>query len=178
MSAGTSGILPSGVWSAYDGSTRLPAAASADPMWLSTNGGSVTGNVGLTGNLSVSGNTTLTGAVSMPGGIKSYPFIPANPTGSGTAGVIRIGDIGFCWQVVPIDASHSASMTIAGGYLNLLTASAILPNAINLLIQFQDSNATTGVLRFDTVNTTDPFAPAGAGSPATLFAMVQFAPLP
>jgi hypothetical protein len=170
MSAGTSGILPSATYAACDGAN---STVGKDPLWLSTAGGSVVGNVGVTGNLAVSGTSVLTGAVSMPAGIVSYPFTPANPAASGTAGVIRIGNIGWCWQVVPIDASHSATMSIVGGFLNLLTASAILPNAINLLVQLQTS-APAGTIRFDTV--TPAGVPAGAGSPVTLFAMVEFAP--
>jgi len=51
MSAGTSGILPSATYAAADGAN---STVGADPLWLSTNGGSITGDVSLLGSLTVS----------------------------------------------------------------------------------------------------------------------------
>ena len=173
MSAGTSGILPSGVWSAYDGSTRIPAAASADPMWLSTNGGSVVGNVGVTGNLTVSGNTTLTGPVAMPGGITPYPFSAF--VAPGTAGYITFGLVRIWWAQQTTGSDGGITTTLPP-FASLATAVGIPQNAENVLIEYNTVNAAAGTIRLVAVDSTAPHPPAGAGIPVQMFGVVLLAP--
>ena len=174
MSAGTSGILPSGVYAAYDGSTRLPSNVSADPLWLSTNGGQISGNVGIAGNLavtgnaSVSGSSTLTGAVALPGGISSMLFVPE---AIGDSGYITFGAIRFAWETQTIDATNAANLQIPP-FAFFLFGNGTLPSAVNLLCQVDTRNPATGVIRFVTVNADAPHAPGGAGSTIFLFAVV------
>jgi len=55
MSAGTSGILPSATYAACDGANSV---VGKDPLWLSTAGGNIVGNLSITGNEVVSGALT------------------------------------------------------------------------------------------------------------------------
>ena len=172
MSAGTSGILPSGVWSAYDGSTRIPAAASADPMWLSTNGGQVAGSVGVTGNLSVVGTSLLTGAVTNPGGIVSYPYSAF--IAPGTAGYITFGNVRIWWAQQTTGSDGGITTTLPP-FVSLATAVGIPQNSENVLIEFNTANATAGTIRLVAVDSTAPHPPAGAGIPVQMFGVVLLA---
>jgi hypothetical protein len=99
MSAGTSGILPSATYAACDGANSV---VGKDPLWLSTAGGNIVGNLGITGNELVSGTLGVAGALSAASLSGAFANMGAMVGGLSAQGInaicsMVIGKTRFCW---------------------------------------------------------------------------------
>jgi len=151
MSAGTSGILPSATYAAADGANSV---VGADPLWLSTNGGAINGNVSLTGSLTVSNMIT----TAMLNGAFAGQVAPVAPDGTlGMAAVwsMVIGRTRICWGLTgPFNAeSRTKSLLFSGipaGSLPLQSTTGVFNKVGGTGVQFaiciaQDGLATGGI---------------------------------
>ena len=112
MSAGTSGILPSATYAASDNSAD---PTNDVPLWLSTAGGNIFGNLSITGNEVVSGSVTAAAV----GGAFAGQLAAVTPDGTlGFAALwsMVIGRTRICWgQTGPFNPeSKTKSLLFTG----------------------------------------------------------------
>ena len=148
MSAGTSGILPSATYAASDHVVDASGnLINSEPLWLSTRGGAIDGNVNITGSLTVSNMMTaamLNGAWSSgaPGVLPSSGF---NSVYSMVFGNTRI-----CWGFTTTfnQQTHTVSLMfndIPAGTLPLQAGTGVFNKVGSSGAQFAVATAVQGL---------------------------------
>jgi hypothetical protein len=146
MSAGTSGILPSATYAACDGANSV---VGKEPLWLSTAGGNVFGNLSITGNEVVSGALTaaaINGAFAgmlVPGSVGGQSGIQAITS-------IVIGRTRICWGSTGIFNAESKTISlfftdVAAGVLPQQSGTGVYNKPGGQGIQFAIAIAQNGL---------------------------------
>ena len=150
MSAGTSGILPSATYAANDNVVDASGnLINSEPLWLSTRGGAIDGNVNITGSLTVSNMVT----AAMLSGLWGAPAVGAGPFG--TLGInniysIVLGNTRICWGYTTTfnQDSHTVSLIFGGlpaGTLALQSGTGVYNKVGSTGAQFAVATAVQGL---------------------------------